>query len=158
MLDGFQLRLRGAQLVVRVDAPDNQHTPIHFNFADDFGNEFAIAGVNLARFQRTAKSAGQSAAGSGHNIIQRGCARREFARRDLVMLSYFRVHAKMHGFLLCWQVSQPQRSDLALDPHPGRVDNIIVFRHGNSLAKQIFEPYRLISLFVAVLDDDRRVE
>jgi hypothetical protein len=57
-LDGFTLGFRRPQLVVRVDPADNQDSAIHFNFTGNFRSQPAIAGINLARFQRTAKSAG----------------------------------------------------------------------------------------------------
>jgi hypothetical protein len=82
-----------------MDAPDDQDASIEFNLTGDFRDQLAVACVNLARFQRTAKGAGQSAARSGHHIIQRSCAWREFFRWHLVMLGHFRMHSKSHRIL-----------------------------------------------------------
>ena len=73
--NGFALGFRRPKLIVRVDMADDQYTPIRPNFAGNLRSQLAVAGINLARFQRTAKSAGQSAACSRYHIIQRGCAR-----------------------------------------------------------------------------------
>ena len=88
-LDCFAPGFRGLQLVVRMNAPDDQDSALHFNFTGDFRSQPAVAGVNLARFQRTAKSAGQSPAGCGYHIIQRGCTRRKFFGRNLVVSGNF---------------------------------------------------------------------
>jgi hypothetical protein len=125
----FALGLRSLKFVMRVDAPDNQNVSFQPDLASDFGNQFAIAGINLARLQRTAKSTGQSAACCGHNVIQSGCARREFVRRDLVMLGNFRMHAKWHRLLFRRQPGKSQGPNLPFDPNPRRVNGLFVFRH-----------------------------
>ena len=72
-LNGFALRFGRPQPVMRVNTPDDQHSAVHFNFPRDFRSQFAVAGVNLARFQRASKSAGQSSTRRGHHIVQGGC-------------------------------------------------------------------------------------
>lgn len=88
-LDGLALGFTRMQFVMRVDAADDQHASIHFNFSGDFGYQPAFAGINLARFQRTSKSAGQSAACRSYDIIQSGRPGRKFVRRNLIMRGHF---------------------------------------------------------------------
>jgi hypothetical protein len=133
-LDGLTLGFRSPQLVMRVDAPDDQDLAVQFDFAGDLRNQLAVARVNLARFQRTAKSAGQSTACCGDDIIKCGCARWKFFRRDLVMLGHFGMDPEGHRIFFGGQPGQPLGAGLPFNPHPRGVYNLIVFRH--------FHPHR----------------
>ena len=134
-LDGLSLSLARLQFVMSVDAADDQHAAFHFNFSGDFRYQPAFACINLARFQRTSKSAGQSAACRSYYIIQRGRPWRKFVWRDLVMRSHFRVHTELHGPRFRGEIRKPHGPDLPLDPHSRSVGNLIIFRHDGSLTK-----------------------
>jgi hypothetical protein len=69
-LNDFALGFRRPQLVMGVDAPDDQNTPFQFNLASNLRNQVAVARINLARFQRTAESPGQSPSRRGNNIVK----------------------------------------------------------------------------------------
>lgn len=51
-LNSFPLVLSRMQLVMDVDAPDHQDVSVKLDLTSDLGGEFAVAGVNLTRFQR----------------------------------------------------------------------------------------------------------
>lgn len=104
-LNGLALRLRSPQLVMRVDPANDQNASLDFYFTGNFRDQIAVARINLARFQRTAKSSGQSPAGCGDDVIQRGCAGREFARRDLVMPGDFGMHSKCYRVIFGRNIS-----------------------------------------------------
>ena len=96
-LDDFSSVRRRPQLVLHVNALDHQHVSFQLNLADHFGRQLVVAGINLARFQRTSKSPGESAAGRGHDVIQSCDVRWKRSRRNFVVLGDFRVHPKTTG-------------------------------------------------------------
>jgi hypothetical protein len=65
------------EAVVDGDPPDHQHVVIGLDLADSLDLEPVAVDFDLTRFQRAGKRAGQSAAGSGHHVVERGRVRRE---------------------------------------------------------------------------------
>lgn len=117
-LDNFALVLSGAQSVVGVDAANHQDFSVQFDFAGYLGTEFAVAGVNAARFQRAPKGAGQSTAGRRHHVIESGRVRGERLRRDLVVLRDLGVDSENHRIFFDRQVSETHGASLSLNSYP----------------------------------------
>jgi hypothetical protein len=90
---------------------------IQLDLAGYVGGQPAVAGVDPARLQRAAKSAGQSPAGRGHDIIQCRGMRRILLRGDFIVDSNLRVHAENHRLGFSRQVCQPNRAALPFDTH-----------------------------------------
>lgn len=63
------------QVVGHVDATNDQHIAVLLDFAGRLRREESFSGWDLARFQRTAKGASQSAGGRGDQVVQRCIAR-----------------------------------------------------------------------------------
>ena len=61
------------QVIRHVDSFDHQDVSVFFDFSACVCGQEAFSGRNVTRFQRAAKSAGQSAAGRGHHIVQGSC-------------------------------------------------------------------------------------
>jgi hypothetical protein len=76
-----------------MDSFDYQHIAVFFDFAAGIRGEISLAGRDLARFQRAAEGAGQSAGGRGNHIVQSGGLRFVNLRIDAVVLGNFRMHA-----------------------------------------------------------------
>jgi hypothetical protein len=90
----------------------------------------SFPGRNFARFQRAAKSAGQSACGCGDNIIQRGGMRFVNLGVNAVMLCDLGMNAKQHRFIFLGQISTTQWAFYAFNFYFGCVN--YGFAHGFS--------------------------
>src|SRR5690349_758213 len=87
-LDGLPGAFGRHQPHRNMDAPDDQHAIFGFHFAGHFSRQFPIAGINLARFQRTSKSAHHSTSRGGNNVIN---------GRRVRLLEFRGVHSVMFG-------------------------------------------------------------
>jgi len=115
-LDGFAAPFRCDQPHSHVDPPDNQHTIFALSLPGNIGGEFAIAGVDLARFQRASKRAHHSAGGRGDHVVDGGTVRAlQFRRVDFVMLGNGPVYAENHGLRFARQLSNTKRTLAAFD-------------------------------------------
>ena len=68
------------EAVVDHDPLDHQHVVIGLDLAHSLDFERVSIDVDMTRFQRAGKRAGQSAAGGGHHVVERGRVRRELLR------------------------------------------------------------------------------
>jgi hypothetical protein len=93
-LNGFPVFGGCFEVVDHVNTPDHQHPAFFFNFSLYFSYQQTVSGRNLARFQRAAKGAGQSAACCGHQVIQGGGVRLVDVGVNVVMLGNFCVNPK----------------------------------------------------------------
>lgn len=59
------------------DPLDHKHVVLGLDLADSLDLEPLALDVDLTRFQRAGKRAGQSAAGRRHDVVERGRVRRE---------------------------------------------------------------------------------
>jgi hypothetical protein len=62
------------------DALDHQHAVVRLDLADCLDLEPLALNLDLTRFQRAGESAGQSPAGRGDDIVERGGVRRKLVR------------------------------------------------------------------------------
>ncbi len=127
-LNSLAMGFRGPQFVMRVDAADDQNVSVSFDFTGDFRNQPAVAGVNLARFQRTAKSAGRSPTCRRNNVVKSRRTRGKFVRRDLVVRGNFGMDAEHDGVFFGRQISKPKGTDLPFNTDPRCVGNIRIFQ------------------------------
>ena len=75
-----------SKLVGHVDAANDQHVAVLLNLSGCLRREEALAGWDLARFQRTAKGARQSARGRGDEVVERRVARLVDLRVNAIVL------------------------------------------------------------------------
>jgi hypothetical protein len=85
------------QAIGDVDAADDEHVALFLDLADRFRRQEPFSGWDLARLQRTAKGAGQSAGRRGDQIVERRVARLVHPLVDAVVLGHGRVHAELDG-------------------------------------------------------------
>lgn len=91
-LDSFADIAWHDKMIDDVNAFYHKYVVFRLDLASDIGSQ--PARVNLARFQRAAECAGQSAACSGDNIVGRCCVRRKCFRANTVMCSNGAVNAE----------------------------------------------------------------
>jgi hypothetical protein len=103
---GFTNTFRRSKVERDVNSPDHEYAIFSsFDLAADVGREPAIAGVNLARFQRAPEGSQHSATGGGNNVIDR-CRMRfaYFVFVDSVVLRDCAMHAERNRLLLTRQI------------------------------------------------------
>ena len=61
--------LRSHQAHRYVDSADHQHTFLSFNLARNIGRQFSIAGIDLARLQRTSECTHHSTSGGANDVV-----------------------------------------------------------------------------------------
>lgn len=114
----------GLQLIDDVDAFEDQHLVLDLDLAAHLGGQPALAGIDVARLQRTCQGAGESAACGGDQVIDRRGVRRRDLWADAVVLGDGAVHAERHGARLGGQISKSQRPDLSFDSDLGDVGDV----------------------------------
>jgi hypothetical protein len=65
---GFDV-FRRHQAHGHVDSPDHQHILLCFDLAGNVGGQLSIAGIDLARFQRTSECTHHSTSGRGNDVV-----------------------------------------------------------------------------------------
>ncbi len=75
-----------SKLVGHVDAANNQDFAVFLDLAGRLRREEAFSGWDLARFQRTAKGARQSARGRGDEVVKRTVVRLVDLRVNAIVL------------------------------------------------------------------------
>lgn len=85
---------RDGKAIRHADALDHQNLVIEHDVADGFDLVALRIDFDLTRLQRAGKGAGQSAAGSRHNVVERRGTRREVLRVDAVVLGHRGVHSE----------------------------------------------------------------
>jgi len=107
------------------DPADDEDVSVQFDFAHRFRGQFAIGGINLARFQRAPEGSRQSARCSGDHVIECRGVRRVGIRRDLIMLRNLGVHPEYNRDVFNRKVSQPNGTALTLDANARRIDDLL---------------------------------
>jgi hypothetical protein len=52
-----------------VDSADHQHILLRFDFTGNIGRQFSIAGIDLARLQRTSECTHHSTSGGANDVV-----------------------------------------------------------------------------------------
>lgn len=98
-----------------VDAADDEDIVLGFDFAGRVGDKAIVRGRNLTRFQRASEGAGESAAGSGDDVVQGGGVGLEDVRGYFVVFGNGAVDSEEDGLRLGGEIRAAQRSFDALD-------------------------------------------
>jgi hypothetical protein len=125
--------LRDREPVAHGDAPDDQDLVVEHDLADRLDVVALWIDLDLTRFQRAGEGAGQSAAGGGHDVVERRRVRREPLGIHAVVLSDLRMDAEGDGLVLGGQVRKTLRAAETLDPDPRDVDGLV--RHATRVAQ-----------------------
>ena len=77
---------RRDQAHLDMDPPDDQHPVLSLNLTGNLSRQPPVAGIDLARFQRTSKSSHHSTGGCRNDVINRRSVRLfQFLRINFVM-------------------------------------------------------------------------
>ena len=106
-----------------MNTANHQDFAVFFDFTFCLGNQPTFTGRYFARFQRAAKSTGQSAGRSGNDIIQRGRVGFMDLGINAVMFGDLGMHAKFYGLLFLGQVSATKRAFYSFNFYFGCIDN-----------------------------------
>lgn len=106
---------RGDDVIDDVNAFYHKDFVFDLDFASDIGRQAAIACIDLARFQRAAECAGQSATRGRNDVIQCGRMGRKRFGAGAVMLSDRSMNPENDGSGFCWKISATHRACLALN-------------------------------------------
>jgi hypothetical protein len=100
-----------------MDAPDYQHTVLSFNLAANLSRQSPVAGIDVARFQRTSKGPKHSTRSGRDDIIDRRSVRFSQRRRiHFVVLRDSTVHAENHRLRFARNIGYTQGALLAFNP------------------------------------------
>jgi hypothetical protein len=95
------------QLIGHVDPFDNEDASLQLDLAPGFGLETSLCRRNPARFQRAPEGPGESAGGSGDDIVERCCM--GFDRGvNLIVFRYFGMHPENNGLRFRREPGTPQ--------------------------------------------------
>jgi hypothetical protein len=123
-LDGGASLGRGGEVIGDVDAADDQDVVFELDLTPDLGREATVAGVDVARLQRTSEGAGQSAAGGGYDIVESRGVGLDDLGIHLVVGGDGTVDAESHGTGFGGEIGESQRPGLALDSHLRNIDDV----------------------------------
>ena len=129
---------RDREPVTHVDALDDQYAVLGLDLADGLYVVALRIDFDLTRLQRAGEGAGQSAAGGGHHVVERGRVRRILIGLDAVVLGDLGMHAEDDRRLLGGEVGESLRPTEPLDPNPGNVRDHTHWR--NSTHPQAVSP------------------
>jgi hypothetical protein len=115
----------GYQTHFDVNAADYQDAVFGFDFSCYVCDELALACIDLARFQRAAKSAHHSTGGGSDHVVQ-SCSMgfSNFCRVNLVVFGDGAVHAEEDRLRLAGQMGDAQGTDFPLNGYFGNVDDL----------------------------------
>jgi hypothetical protein len=100
-----------------MDTPDYQHTVLSLNLTSNLSCQSPVAGIDVARFQRTSKGTKHSTRGGRDDIIDRRGVR--FSQRrwiHLVVLRDSTVHAENHRLRFARNIGYTEGALLAFNP------------------------------------------
>ena len=110
--------------VAHVDAFDDQYPVLCLDLTNGFDLIAFGIDLDLTRFQRAGEGAGQSAAGSGHYVVECGGVGRVLLGPDTVVLGHLGVHAEHDRRLLGGQKGETLRAAKTLNPHARDVRDV----------------------------------
>jgi hypothetical protein len=116
--------------IVDMDVPDQEHFSIFADLTGGFRAKPSLACGYIARLQRAAKGARQSAGGCGHHVVERRGGGLEALRINAVMRCDLRVHPKHHRFFGLRKIGAADRAAQAFDGTMRSVNNVV--DHGSS--------------------------
>ena len=123
-LRSFPMRLIGFQFELGMNAPDDQYTVFHFDFAHCIRGQAIVRSRDLTRLQRASKGAGQSTGRRRDDVVQCGRVRLQRPVRHLVVLGHGAVHSENHRLALGRQIRPSDWPLHALDSNLGTIHNV----------------------------------
>jgi hypothetical protein len=94
-----------------LNAANDKHTVFGFHLSGYIRGQFAVAGIDLARFQRASKSAHHSTSGGRNDIVDRRRMRLfQSGRVHFVVLGDGPMDTVDHRLGLAWQMCDPKGS------------------------------------------------
>jgi hypothetical protein len=100
-----------------MDAPDYQHTVFSLNLTSNLSCQSPVAGIDVARFQRTSKGPKHSTRSGRDDIIDRRSVR--FSQRSgihFVVLRDGTVHTENHRLRFARNIGDTKRAFLPFNP------------------------------------------
>jgi hypothetical protein len=100
-----------------MDAPDDQHTVFSLNLTSNLSCQSPVAGIDVARFQRTSKGTEHSTRSGRDDIID--CRSVRFGQRrriHFVVLRDCTVHAENHRLWFARNIGDTKGAFLAFNP------------------------------------------
>ena len=110
------------QFQLYVDALDDEHAVLFFDFACGFSGQPVDGCGNLTRLQRASKGAGQSTGGRGDDVVESGGVGWGGFRRYFVVFGDGAVDSENHRLRFGRQVGAAQGAFFALDAHFRAID------------------------------------
>jgi len=108
---------RRDQAHLDMDAPDDQHTVLSLNLTSNLSCQTPVAGIDVARFQRTSKGPKHSTRSGRDDIIERRRVRFGQRRRiHFVVLRDGTVHTENHRLRFARNIGDTKWSLLAFNP------------------------------------------
>jgi hypothetical protein len=105
------------QAHLHMDAPDYQHTVLSLNLTSNLSCQKPVAGIDVARFQRTSEGTKHSTRSRRDDIIDRRSVRFSQRRRiHFVVLRDGTVHAENHRLQFARNMGYTQGALLAFNP------------------------------------------
>src|SRR5258708_3071579 len=115
-----------------VNPADDQHTFLRFDLSGHIRGQLSIAGIDLARFQRTSEGTHHSTSGCGNHVVNgRGVRLFQLCWVNFVVLSNGSLDPESPSLLLSGQVGDAERSLLSFD---ARLRDINDITHGSLLS------------------------
>ena len=100
-----------------MDAPDYQNTVLSLNLTSNLSCQSPVAGIDVARFQRTSKGPKHSTRSGRDDIIERRSVRfGQCCRIHFVVLRDGTVHTENYGLGLARNIGDTKGSLLAFNP------------------------------------------
>jgi hypothetical protein len=108
---------RRDQAHLNMDAPDYQHTVLSLNLTRNLSCQTPVAGIDVARFQRTSEGTEHSTRSGRNDIIDRRSVRFSQHRWiHFVVLRDGTVHAENHRLRFARNIGYTQGALLAFNP------------------------------------------
>ena len=86
------------KMIGDVNSPNHQDVVLGLDLSSNFRRQSFVAGVDLARFQRTPEGADQSAAGGRHHVIKCRGMRLCNLWANVIVFGHSSVYTEAHGF------------------------------------------------------------
>lgn len=108
---------RRDQAHLDMDSPDDQHTVLSLDLTSNLSCQSPVAGIDVARFQRTSKGPQHSTRSGRDDIIERRSVRFGQRRRiHFVVLRDAAVHTENHRLRFARNIGYPKGALLAFNP------------------------------------------
>jgi len=108
-----------------VDSANHQNILFRFDLARDIDRQFSVAGINLARLQRTSECTRHSTSGGANDIVDgRGMGLFQLCRVNLVVFRNSSVNAKNYRLGFARQMGYAEWSLLSFEAGFGNINDI----------------------------------